>query len=309
MENSSSKGTALSTMALSVVAFSVVALPNTAMAWNYQGHVAVGEIAYQNLNDTARHQVDILAEKAYESLPADVQKKMDSFEGASRFAALAMVPDMIRKQPASEVWEEMGETIPAPLNQWDEKQTGQWHYINLTYPATSQCNFVKEPNIRQVGTYLYSEFQQQPQAASLMFLSHIAGDSHQPMHSVAYSLSKWRCKSDFGGNLYTLDVPEKDLHHLWDSGMGLLEKPHNIHEFAASLQEAYPRADMMLGDTGDVSLWVEESYDLADFAYQPKIDSKPSQAYIEQGQEKIKQRLAKAGYRLADELNTVFPQQ
>lgn len=281
-------------------------IPNIANAWNSQGHVTVAEVAYQNLTPAARSQVDVLASKAYQSMPEDVKAKMDRFEGASQFARLAMVPDLIRKVPAAEVWKSMGEQVPASLNQWDEKATGAWHYINLTYPAASQCNFIRVPNIQLVNSHLFEEFAQQPQAASMMFMSHFAGDSHQPMHSVAQSLSSDKCESDLGGNKYTLNIPQKDLHHLWDSGMGFLETPYNVHDVAAQLQQAYPKASMELGETGNINLWLEESLQLADFGYSVEKDATPSPEHYRQGTLYVKQRLSQAGYRLADEINAVF---
>lgn len=296
---------------ITLVASAMAALalaPTSAMAWNYQGHVTVAEIAYQNLDEAVKVQVDELAGKAYQSMPHDVQQKMDSFEGASQFAKLAMVPDLIRKVPAEQVWQQMGETIPATLNQWDEKETGTWHYINQTYPATSQCDFVHTPNIKLVASYLFEDYKQNPQAASLMFMSHVAGDSHQPMHSISQSLSDNACVTDLGANKHTLDVPQKDLHHLWDSGMGMLDKSHNIHDFAASLQQDFPKGNMDLGKVADVDSWVKESYALADFGYSVEKDTKPSDAYYQKGTELVKQRLTQAGYRLADELNTAYTQ-
>jgi hypothetical protein len=285
---------------------SLALLPNVAHAWNYQGHVTVAQIAYQNLDTAARTQVDVLAAKAYQSMPKDIQQKMDSFEGASQFAKLAMVPDLIRKIPAEDIWAQMGETIPASLNQWDEKETGAWHYINQTYPATSQCDFIHTPNIKLVASYLFDDFEQNPQAASMMFMSHVAGDSHQPMHSISQSLNQNTCETDLGANKHTLDVPQKDLHHLWDSGMGLLDTAHNINDFATDLQLAYPSTTLTLGKTADVDLWVTESYQLADFGYSVAIDAKPSEAYYSKGTELVKQRMAQAGYRLADELNSAL---
>ncbi|WEM40948.1 S1/P1 nuclease [Photobacterium sp. DA100] len=294
---------------ITLVASAMAALalaPTSALAWNYQGHITVAEIAYQNLEPAVKVQVDELAHKAYQSMPHDVQQKMDSFEGASQFAKMAMVPDLIRKTPAEQVWQQMGETIPATLNQWDEKETGAWHYINQTYPASSQCDFVHTPNIKLVAGYLYEDFKHNPQAASLMFMSHVAGDSHQPMHSISQSLSTTECVTDLGANKHTLDVPQKDLHHLWDSGMGMLDKAHNIHAFAASLQQDFPKGNMELGPVADVDLWVKESFALADFGYSVEKDTAPSQAYYQKGTELVKQRLTQAGYRLADELNTAF---
>ncbi|MCW8331228.1 S1/P1 nuclease [Photobacterium sp. SDRW27] len=290
----------------SVVA-ALALVPSVANAWNYQGHVTVAEIAYQNLNITARSEVDALAQKAYLSMPADIQKKMDSFEGASQFAKLAMVPDLIRKVPAQDVWQSMGEEIPASLNQWDEKTTGAWHYINQAYPASSACNFVHVPNIKLVANRLFEDFKQNPQAASMMFMSHVAGDSHQPMHSISQSLSADKCVTDLGANKHTLNIPQKDLHHLWDSGMGFLDTPYNVHDVAAQLQQAYPKASMELGETADINQWLKESYQLADFGYSVEKDTTPSEEHFRQGTQYVKQRMSQAGYRLADEINHVFP--
>jgi len=281
--------------------------PSISYAWNSQGHITVAEIAYQNLNESAREQVDLLADKAFNSMPEAIQQKMNAYQGASKFAKLAAAPDWMRKIPAEQVWQQMDETIPAALTQWDEKATGAWHYINLTYPVTSQCDFVHVPNIKLVGNELYQSFKADPQAASLMFMSHIAGDTHQPMHTVAQSISKTECISDLGGNRHTLNIVQKDLHHLWDSGMGLLDEPHNIHDFTIALQNQYPHSTFELGNTADINLWLQESFELADFGYSVTIDTTPTPAYYRKGADIVRQRLSQAGYRLAEEINSVFP--
>lgn len=282
-------------------------LPQAANAWNYQGHVTVAEIAYQNLSETARTHVDILAAKAYRSMPQDIKDKMDSFEGASQFSKLAMVPDLIRKVPAEDVWKSMGEQIPASLNQWGEKTTGAWHYINQAYPAGSRCDFVHIPNVEIVSKSLFESFKVDQQATSMMFINHLVGDSHQPMHSISSDISgDSSCKSDLGANKYTLNIPQRDLHHLWDSGMGFLDTPYNIHDMAITLQAAHPKASLELGTTANINQWLQESYKLADFGYSVKKDTTPSTAHYTQGTEYIKQRLSQAGYRLANEINSVY---
>lgn len=293
-----------------LIASSVVLLallPQTANAWNYQGHVIVAEIAYQNLSDTARGQVDVLAEKAYRSMPQDIKNKMDTFEGASQFAKLAMVPDLIRKVPAEKIWESMGEQIPASLNQWDEKTTGAWHYINQAYPASSKCNFIHIPNVEVVSKSLFESFKVNHQAASMMFISHLVGDSHQPMHSISSDISANSCNSDLGANKYTLNIPQRDLHHLWDSGMGFLDTLYDIHDVAVTLQQTHPKKSFELGTSGNINQWVQESYKMADFGYSVTKDTTPSAAYYDQGTKDVKQRLSQAGYRLADEINSAYP--
>ncbi|RXJ71151.1 endonuclease [Veronia nyctiphanis] len=274
------------------------------IAWNYQGHVTVAQIAYQNLDKDVRQKVDAFTKKAYQSLPEHILEKMNQLEGASQFARLAMVPDLIRKMPASDVWLTMGERIPDRLKHWDDKTTGAWHYINQAYPASSTCGFTVQPNIKLVNDALYASFKNNPQAASMMFLSHLAGDSHQPMHAVTKSTSSLLCLSDFGANKHRLDVPQKDLHHLWDSGLGFLDQPLNIDVVATELQAEFPKSDSF--EQSDVSLWLRESYQLADFAYSVEKGSTPSDVYMERGTEYVKQRLVEAGYRLAGEQSSAL---
>lgn len=293
-------------MKIKYTLIALVCLSSTSVqAWNFQGHVIIAEIAYQNLTPAVREKVDALSEKAFQTMPKKTQRIMGSYKGVSQFAQLAIVPDMIRKQSAQSVWKTMGEAMPSSLNQWDDKKTSKWHYINEVYPVSSDCNFVRKPNLKLVTHALYADFKQHPQAASMMFLSHMTGDAHQPMHSVATSMSRYWCKSDLGGNKYPLNAPEKNLHHLWDNGLGLLKNKNDIDDLAVSLQQAYPVTEIDLGSPANVDQWLAESYQLADFAYSVKEDAKPNKAYYQKGQEQVKQRLVLAGYRLADALNAV----
>jgi len=135
--------------------------PAAGHAWRETGHFAVCEIAYRHLNPEARRAVDALL------------KGRD-------FARQCTWPDIVRK---SEAW----------------AFTYNWHFVNLE-PGQAYFN---TGNLDRRGDVLQAlllaeaklvnvETSREEKLVYLRFLSHFAGDSHQPLHAGT--------KSDLGGN-------------------------------------------------------------------------------------------------------------
>ena len=97
-------------------------------------------------------------------------------------------------------------------------------------------------------------------AIALMFLVHLVGDVHQPLHVVARN-------NDRGGNEVFVRVARRTgrLHHLWDSSFVDALKEGDIERVAAA-------------GGGDAKAWAWESYDAVQKIVYKGIPIQPSTA-------------------------------
>jgi hypothetical protein len=251
----------------------LASLPLHLWAWGVEGHRAVGNIAEHHLTAKARRQVAALL-------------------GTQTLALVSTQPDEMLALP-------------------EYKDTAPWHYINtgLNLPHDEYLQTIKnqgKPNAYNVLQLKIKEMQdptktQAQRAEALVFVVHIIGDIHQPMHSGR--------AEDRGGNDIKLTYRGKDtnLHSLWDSGLidyQGLDYTEMSQQYDAALPAPLAKTWMA---TTDPAEWLFESYTLssqlyAEIAQQPNLDYRyfPAHAPI------VKQRIQQAGVRLAAVLNEAF---
>lgn len=264
-----------------------VLMPMQAFAWYSNGHRLVAEIAYQNLTPYTR---DAIAQV----LNTAEKDKHEAILSASTW------PDRIKQH---------GVTM-----------FNHWHYIDLPYPQSPQPHHPKENIIWAINKSV--AVLQNPEATAaemdlfLRFLIHLVGDSHQPLHCVSH-FSKTHPQGDKGGLLFKINHPITDsLHIFWDLGLGLFGQDSNdglmkhaqLQQLASDLQKEYPKQEFLGAiENQNPYYWCDEAYRyIEQDVYKIKERSKPSKAYINRGQDIVKQRISLAGYRLAYLLNNIF---
>ena len=159
-------------------------------------------------------------------------------------------------------------------------------------------------------------------AEALRFLVHFVGDVHQPLHATARD-SVAHPEGDRGGNDFDILSPPlfrgvprlpKNLHALWDAGVGLFrydatpltaETRRQIAVQAETLTAALPRPMFwreLRRERPDE--WAKESFEGAKrVAYRLPENSMPTDAYLRDAQALAARRVVLAGYRLADLIN------
>jgi len=169
----------------------------------------------------------------------------------------------------------------------------------------------------------------------------LVGDLHQLLHSTSVHDND-RPGGNIGGNAFKLKGKWRNLHGLWDDGCGYLSELNDINPygkekealteaeiqrvraFSKKLMEEYPKHTFQEGPYTyyqlDPDFWALESHKYAvQYGYRGvneikedgyrvwlKPNDEPSELYLKNGQEIVKERLALAGYRLAETLNFVF---
>lgn len=246
----------------------IVLVPTWSFAWGPAGHRIVGSIAEQHLTPEAAAAVaEILGDKT--------------------LSDVATWADEVRD---------------------DRPETGPWHYLNP--PAgIRKVTMRHSPPEGSVLSCLVEQSQllrdrratAVQKAEALRFVVHMVGDIHQPMH-VSRS-------ADRGGN--DIDVTFKDqetnLHRAWDSGIMNL-RDHSWPDMAQVLNDEITDEQVHEWSRGlRPTQWATETFELAmGFAYKIPESGELDDAYLDQVQNIIDERLSSAGIRLAALLNAAF---
>lgn len=258
-----------------LLALTVPAFASTVQAWGDIGHRIVAELAWRQLDPSAKAEVERL-------LKAD---------GDESLADVASWPDQLRNDPNNK---ELG------------KATAKLHYMDF---VDGHCVYVKpvdckdgecvvgglEKYVAILGDRHKSNAER---AEALKFVVHFVGDVHQPLHAGN--------RDDKGGNDYQVQFDGKgsNLHKVWDSSMLYtrdLQAPAYADRLAALGPVTLPKPIPPLDNP--YAQWAEESCSIvATNGFYPDSHT-VDDAYVAKYLPVAETRLRLAGKRLADLLN------
>lgn len=209
----------------------LVATP--AMGWHAVGHKATASIAFDYL-DPAR-QADIVSvlrahprfEEDFASrMPDVVARGSDAQKGRWLFEQASIWPDLIQT---------LSEDIRREYNK------SRWHYINRLVWLTNEDEAALKPQLDHNMETEFSPPMRQnlnivqalrgnlqiwksdsasegEKAVAFCWILHLAGDLHQPLHTVALFSKEFFPKGDRGGNSIQVvwGGETKNLHAVWD---------------------------------------------------------------------------------------------
>ncbi len=255
----------------------VLLLPATTHAFGAQGHRVTGEVAAR-------------------LLPAAILDEVEGLTGSRDLAALANVADTDRAALAGR--------YPA---------SSRWHYDDrlVCHPDLPFADYCPAGNCASAAIGRFSGIladRARPVAErrdALLFLVHIVGDIHQPLHAAD--------NNDRGGNAVRVVWPgvhPQSLHAAWDvEFVRLALDGRTPAEAAAGWLERY-RPDLAAWQQGSVDSWMAESYARAvDSAYRPLPEWQCdvaaagvvslSPAYVSRATDLAPRLLTEAGARIA----------
>lgn len=295
--------------------FACMELYSPAQAWDATGHILVAQVAYNNLTAVAKQDVDYLINHT--------NFKFD-FPQFTPYAYSAPWPDYLKynlKVPE-------GDTKGA--YNLLSNEAAQWHYDNIPYvvgdyhpPKKSVNNSVWAIQYLIPQLVKFVQEKEYNQAAyTLVFITHIVGDMHQPMHNVNLYDSDFPY-GDTSGNSYRIkdSFGVSELHALWDESLGSYNgwshyspnagyrPPQNKLEMTANQIQSMCDPTPLV----DPAKWAEESHQIAvNFSYPfhnkiaPQLNGKVSASYLTYGRSIAANQICLAGKRLALILNKVF---
>ncbi len=333
-----------------VLLLGAVAVPS--FGWGSGGHMAVAFVAYENLTPQARDRVDALVKlnPKYDawkaSLPASASPAV---QNEMLFMIAATWPDQIKGDGQHQAdGPENGDRPPDDgtaghnTGYSDTAMHKYWHFVDE--PFTQDGTALQNPPTPNAETQipvfratLASDSADDLKSYDLVWLLHLTGDVHQPLHS-ASRFGQAEPDGDEGGNLVHVctttgkatDSGAKskakakakatakakaskaapnckgNLHSFWDDLFGTSPKPSPAIKIGKTLAAA-PAA---LAADLDPTQWVKESFDDAE----TKVYVNPpiglgagpftlTLAYRKAALSLARERVALAGARLANILN------
>jgi hypothetical protein len=258
---------------LVVLSFAIAA---PAFCWGDEGHRLVALIA-------ERHMTNSQAKQALRTLL-----------GGHSLASISTCPDQWRDS--------------------SRPDTAHWHFVNIpinepAYVASRDCKHDDciiphlEDFIRQLGNKSLSPTDR---LEALIFLTHFAGDLHQPLHD-AVRITNGHGDAGGASVMVTVDHTQKKLHSVWDTTL-IADEHRTETQYLKHLENdvlgTKPPSSFV---TGTITDWANHSHDLArDHAYALPADLVLTTAYITSNEAVVDEQLLAAGLRLASILDNAL---
>jgi hypothetical protein len=319
------KRSILAILALSLLATSLV-------AWGPIGHMTVAYAAYQRLTPATKARVRDLLKLNPDYANWDKQIPAGtSPEDHDRiiFIAASVWADDIKGEsqysddgPASAGGNTPsdGPTSSQNIGYSDLLRHRYWHFIDIPFsPDKTALPEIPVPNAEtQIDAFRAVIASDQPdelKSYDLVWLLHMIGDIHQPLHATA-RITQADTQGDAGGNKVKLfGDAASNLHTYWDDLLGsdsqfCAKKIHCIDRavvIGESLRAPLPK----FARETKTAIWVHESFETArTVVYQAPIGAKegpytivPWSSYEGRAQRLAQAQVALAGARLAQVLN------
>jgi hypothetical protein len=290
----------------------VVLGPRPAYAWDEFGHRVVARIAWENMTPQARDRAIQVLQGASQSmgLAQGFTGQLSSERQIALFLAGSTWPDDVRP--------------PDPRSAAFHNRNR--HFVNLFWRQNTDFGAIEPLNVPPRGNLLnhlprllsdsLRSTNRARAARALAWIIHLVGDIHQPLHNSARVTPRDTLPDgDRGGNAFRV-AGHFELHSFWDNVIdrntfrpGESERAR-VERVALELSSRFPRS-VFAGELAATQFreWSEAGVRLAQSrAYVDPLvrNGFPPEAYERQAFEAAEPRIALAGYRLADLLNTAF---
>jgi S1/P1 Nuclease len=288
-------------------------LSHTAAAWNSAGHMMIAAVAYEKLTPAAHARVASLLQ-LNPDYPKWVSRASREERDEVAFVMAATWPDEIKseREYVNDGDRPFGPDTARNIGYADHLQHRYWHFIDL--PFSTDHTPLLQPAVPNAQTQiaLFRKTLASPGASDalksydLVWLLHLVGDVHQPLHTTS-RFTHSQPEGDAGGNRVALcQRPcRNELHAFWDDIPGTEKNPMVAIRRAARL----PSVDARVGAIDDERQWIRESFLIAqNSVYIRPIGDGPGPFFIDGPYRNISHRvagdrLALAGARLAHVLN------
>lgn len=236
------------------------------LAWGKTGHRAIAEIGW--------HQLD-----------KQTKRKIKALLGDDYLPLYANYADEVRSEREN------------PLSRLP-------HYVNMPFEKTYEAAEKSEKGdlvtvmADMVNTVKSKTASKDEKAAALMFIIHLVGDAHQPMH---VGLAE-----DLGGN--KVDVKwfghETNLHHIWDSE--LIDFSQLSYTELARFAGTPDASELKSFSNTSVVDWIDETHEYTKIIYDNLGDKNYGYEYYHMFNPMVMKQIQKAGYRLGATLNELM---
>lgn len=308
--------------------FLVVLLPAPLFAWGSIGHMTVDYVAYQRLTPATKARVrDLLKlnpdfaswEKQIPAGTSADDRDLMTFMIAATWAD-DIKGDSKYSDDGPDANTPDGAASSQNIGYTDLFRHRYWHFVDMSFSRDhTALPPVPTPNAEtEIVTFRAVLASAQPdelKSYDLVWLLHMVGDIHQPLHATTRVTSS-NPKGDAGGNNVKLvGDASSNLHSYWDDLPGFdcnfCDKKIPCVERAIALGKTLKAPGATFIHNAKTATWVEESFQAARIdVYRAPIGAAngpytiaPASLYETEAFTLAKKRIALAGARLAEILN------
>jgi hypothetical protein len=304
-------------------------MPTFLFAWGGIGHMTVAYVAYEKLTPAVKARVRELLKLNPDYANWDKQipagTSADDHDRMIFMIASVWADDIKGEAQYSDDGTDGGNTpgggqSAQNMGYSDLLRHKYWHFVDTPFsPDATPLPAIPAPNAQtQIVAFravLASTEPDDLKSYDLVWLLHLVGDVHQPLHAVN-RMTKANSKGDAGGNRVKLfGDAASNLHSYWDDLPGVEckfcnDKVQCVNR-ATVLGRSLPPAAVKDGRNIDTAAWIRESFELARTkVYRNPIGADdqlytivPGSLYETEAYKLALARVAVAGARLAQVLN------
>jgi hypothetical protein len=297
---------------------------SSTLAWDDVGHKITGYIAWQRMTPAAREAVI----KILRSAPEDSDLSVFYMAGPEPEATRKMEYFMFVTTWADVVRERTLE------NRYKKYHHSNWHYDDTFWKQVgNKAEVLPKAEEGGVAVSRLVEYDKvihdsgasdKDKAIAIAWIMHLIGDLHQPLHTSA-RVTDTEPKGDQGANLFLLTPQgtprekQQSLHWFWDSIVvraNPLKGDTCERDYLTSIANSIMKNTPYNSVSSSLGLGGYEKWRAESFAFNPTdvftpdlVRFKtPSEKYKKHAFDVAQRRLALAGYRIGDTLNSVFGQ-
>jgi hypothetical protein len=301
----------------------IVSLSVPSYGWGNVGHMAVAFVAYQKLAPAVRKRADALVSLNprfnlwLSWIPPgtpEAKKKMILFMVAATWAdQIKGDSQHVSDGPSGGNRPPTDGTADRNIGYTDTAMHKYWHYVDRPFsqdgsPLKDSPTPNAQTQIAALRAVLASDSPDALKSYDLVWLMHIVGDVHQPLHCTS-RFGHDQLDGDDGGNAVMVCDPlcDKRLHAFWDDLFGTALDPNQ----AVTVGQSLAPAPVTSAKNLDTSVWITEGFSLAQSAIYKNppigLGKGPfnlTNTYRTAARTLAKKRVALAGARLANILNS-----
>jgi hypothetical protein len=294
-----------------------------ARAWDDFGHMLVAASAYDGLTPPVKKKVDALL-KLNPEYSTWVKGVAAKDKGKVAFMMAARWPDWIKQKGSGYVSDGPNGGNRPPDDPSASQNTGYtdtamhkyWHFIDEPFVPSGDSTSPQPPPSVNAQTEIAllraalksGKTKQKLKSYDLVWLEHIVGDVHQPLHCTS-RFDAADASGDSGGNSVLLGkgtgYSATELHALWDDFPGTSKDTGA----AIAAQTTLPAPDKDQAAIADETKWVDESFQAAKKSvYAAPIGIgdgpfTPDASYLTKGTDLSAARISLGAARLANLIN------
>ena len=248
----------------------------SAFAWNDHGHMTVAEIAFARLTPTAKANAVALL-KLNPQYAIWTEGIPENQQAETAFVFAATWPDAIKRDAGyQDDGTDGGDRPPLSgagaaaakqnIGYGDHLRHKYWHFIDTPFsPDRTQLVQPIRPNAEtQIAAFRTAlktpGTSDDIKSYDLVWLEHLVGDVHQPLHATSRFISDLP-EGDAGGNDVALCAKpcRSELHAFWDDVVGTGKTVTAAHNKALKISEGRSKPPAAT----DEKTWVSESFAIA----------------------------------------------